>query len=402
MNQLASNPKNAKIVFLFALALLTLGLLIILELVLGYVTFKREYNAIVSSEERFIRLRENPPNTSIRIEVSEEAKRINGIVNLELDHYALETDADGFILPSAIHEQPDLKVFFLGGSTTECRILEANQRFPYLVGKLLEKKTGLKINSYNAGVSGNHSMHSLNTLNNKVLKYMPDIVVLMHNSNDILLIPYGSYWSEIPDKNLVVSASESVEIHDGPFYTFPTIRKWAKYSSETFMGESVPNTNTSYTLNSGTHITVDKSWVLRQFEGSIRSFVATCQSWNIKPILMTQVIYTGDSSFKNGELPEKFDFIMPDSPMKDSTMVSLLYSFHGLFNDLVRTIAKEENITLIDLNREVLADDHTYIYDFYHYNPKGSERVAEIISEKLFNLLNTSDTNSVDSLSAVM
>ena len=53
--------------------------------------------------------------------------------------YVLRVDRQGFIMPSKIHDHPDLTIAFLGGSTTECIYVDEDNRFPYLVGRLLER-----------------------------------------------------------------------------------------------------------------------------------------------------------------------------------------------------------------------------------------------------------------------
>ena len=40
--------------------------------------------------------------------------------------YVLRVDRQGFIMPSKIHDHPDLTIAFLGGSTTECIYVDEN------------------------------------------------------------------------------------------------------------------------------------------------------------------------------------------------------------------------------------------------------------------------------------
>ena len=47
----------------------------------------------------------------------------------------LSIDAEGFIEPSRVHEQPDVTIAFLGGSTTAIEYVQPQLRFPYLVGE---------------------------------------------------------------------------------------------------------------------------------------------------------------------------------------------------------------------------------------------------------------------------
>src|SRR5437867_8610086 len=78
----------------------------------------------------------------------------------------------------------DATVAFLGGSTTECVAVQEDLRFPALVSVLLAQQ-GLKVNTLNAGRSGNALHDALNNLLNHVINDHPDFVVLMHVSNDI-------------------------------------------------------------------------------------------------------------------------------------------------------------------------------------------------------------------------
>ena len=116
--------------------------------------------------------------------------------------YVVRVDRQGFIMPSKVHDHPDLTIAFLGGSTTECIYVDEATRFPYLAGRLHGKQTGLKVNSYNAGRSGNNTLHCLNILLNKVVNLKPDIVVLMENINDLAILIYEkTYWNTNPSRS---------------------------------------------------------------------------------------------------------------------------------------------------------------------------------------------------------
>ena len=130
--------------------------------------------------------------------------------------YLLRIDDDGFIVPSKKYANPDMSIVFLGGSTTECRYVAEDHRFPYLAGVLLEQQTGIKINSYNAARSGNHSLHSLDILLNKVIPLKPDIVVMLHNINDLVVLLYeSSYWNPKSSKPVIFDINKEI---DANFY----------------------------------------------------------------------------------------------------------------------------------------------------------------------------------------
>ena len=137
--------------------------------------------------------------------------------------FVVRVDRQGFIMPAKIHDHPDLTIAFLGGSTTECVYVEEDNRFPYLTGRLLERQTHLKVNSYNAGRSGNNTLHSINVLMNKVVNLKPDIVVLMENINDLAILMYDkTYWN---DQSLALAHRETRLI------SRPWARTWSRSST---------------------------------------------------------------------------------------------------------------------------------------------------------------------------
>ena len=102
-------------------------------------------------ESRHIRLKEHPPNSIVNYDVSFDIPTFGD--NVPSGTFRIEADNEGFISPSFVHEDADLTILFLGGSTTECLYVEESLRFPYLVGRLLETD-GKRVNSINGGRSG--------------------------------------------------------------------------------------------------------------------------------------------------------------------------------------------------------------------------------------------------------
>ena len=137
------------------------------------------------NNERVISLRENTPGFTY-LEPSEQKGKwiITG------------ADINGFLLPKTKNKKPDLTIAFLGGSTTHVVSVALKDRFPYLVGRLLEERLGKKVHSLNAAAPGSHKHHSINVLFNKVLPKNPDYVVIMHAINDLnILLLSNDYWN---------------------------------------------------------------------------------------------------------------------------------------------------------------------------------------------------------------
>ena len=268
---------------------------------------------------RFIKLREHRPNQEKFERPSRNYIRNIAPNSIERKYYRVATDEHGFIGPSQIHENPDIKIVFLGGSTTECLYMEEEERFPYKVGRALESALKKKVNSYNGGVSANESMHSLNVLINKVLPMKPTMVVFMHNINDLVILrSHGEYG--YPD---------SLKSHLQTSKNIFTRYEFAK--------EPKP---------------VDEQYITREFQRNIETFMAICKIRDIQPVLMTQA-----------------------NRVKDDPL------YHR-FNELIREMGLKHQIMVIDLAKEIPANTQ-YLYDSYHYTAKGSALAANIITKQL-------------------
>jgi hypothetical protein len=274
---------------------------------------------------RFINLREYKPNTVTLLRPSHDYMTHIAPNAIERQYYRLAIDQHGFIAPSQIHDSPDRKIVFLGGSTTECLYVDEEKRFPYVVGRQLESASGLKINTYNGGRSANESLHSLNILINKVLPMKPSMVVMMHNVNDLVALrKQGTYWYQHSQKSHVQTSREV----------------FTHYEFDPNLDQSLP-----------------ESELIQAYSRNLQLFIAICKIHGIQPVLMTQ-----------------------------ANRVEQSERLYHHFNDIIRNIAEENHILMIDLAKQIPAEPDM-LYDHYHYTAKGSLQAAEYISQKLISSL---------------
>lgn len=272
---------------------------------------------------RFVLLREHRPNTVKWDRPSRNYLKNVAENSLKRQYYRLETDENGFILPSGVYAEPDRKIVFIGGSTTECYYVAEQNRFPAVVGKQLSEKRHEKINTYNSGVSANDTLHGLNILLNKVLPMKPDVVVLMENINDLVVLrSQGTYWY-----------GDSVKSHI----------------------QTGKNVFTRAELPPHPELTMSDHAMLNAFKKNLQTFVAICRIHDIQPILMTQA--------------NRVD----DDPL-----------YHR-FNEVIRSF-QNEGVKVIDLAKLIPASTEN-MYDHYHYTDKGSLLAAEHVTEALNNAL---------------
>lgn len=328
------------------------------------------------SARRFLHLKEHPPLLDQRVRPTDAYMAATD--GLQQRDYRLRTDANGFIigekdvLPSAFKH--DGSIMFLGGSTTECLYVDEEIRFPYLVSDLLGRKV------FNGGVSGNHSMHSLLAFLGKGVPSQPSHVVLMHAVNDLgTLVKTLSYWDAPISRRLVVSSIEQerpwtydllrlvknglfpntwAKVHhlfDGASESLAEVDEWAAYRDRKYDLEAVERE------------------LSRQFTASLESFVRVSRTWGIEPVLMTQFNrFRADDVFVRQAYERSPQSVSYDDYVR----------LYRKSNDIVRVVARRENVPLIDLDR-LVPPNSDYMYDAVHLTDQGSRYVAEVVARSL-------------------
>ena len=312
-----------------------------------------------SESARYVVFREHVPNSEI--EFLRPGQRG------EFDVLRIDIDANGFI-KSTLNEsrdKPDFTFLFLGGSTTETALVDPSQRFVDLVGRRVSSELDVQVETLNAGVSGNNSLHSLVSFLAKGIAVDPDFVVVMHNVNDLMSLRWmGSYWGENHPRPAVGRFPGSFEsmiekIKSVIRLSIPRLHsRMAALISKGSSGEWAAVQNKT---------TMDANLILNNFHSSLSSLVAISRCWGVEPILMTQPsLISHDSSiflseFQNAD-PGKFA------------------DLHSQANDLIRQVGEDWDVDVIDLAM-LVPPDRRYFYDSVHVNNEGSALIASFISE---------------------
>jgi hypothetical protein len=328
--------------------------------------------------ERFVRLRELSPLTVERFTPKPEV--FDTEAGSQPRQVVIRSDEQGFIMPSRVHDQPDLVLAFLGGSTTECRAVPEKNRFPYLVGRRLEKVFQIKVNSYNAARSGNNSLHSLNILLHKVMPLQPDIVVMMHNINDLITLLYEkSYWNQNPSRRVMVEVRPTLVSEVRGFfqvlreYTIPNLYQALKELSQRTRG---PNQDVDeFRHVRGKKIEIDRVHLLQEFNSNVQMFVDMCWDRDITPVLMTQanrfVANLDPKTWKEVKVLEAQGISYED-----------FRELYGQFNQAIRDQGVANEVLVVDLDHEIFPEQR-FIHDPVHLTERGSKLAAEIISREL-------------------
>ncbi len=360
----------------------TLAALVVLAiLVLAFVTDKLlalKGTTPSPTLQRYVRLRElapltfevvNPPPQVFDVEAGTPPRQV-----------LLRVDEGGFLRPSRIHAQPDLVLAFLGGSTTECRVVPEDSRFPYLVGRRLEETLKVKVNSYNGARSGNNSLHSINILLHKLMPLHPDFVVMMHNINDLVALLYeGTYWNKNASRRVLVEVRPTLAGHVRGFfqvlraYTIPHL-----YQAIIELGQRVKGGDQDadeFGHLRRKKVEINKPYLLKEFRANLQSFIDLCRARGITPVLLTQ------PNRLQGNLDPK---TWKEVQILEDKGISFreFGELHGLFNQAIREVGAANQVLVVDLAKEIPAEEK-YVYDPVHLTERASKMAAQIISREL-------------------
>lgn len=343
-------------IFLFLVFLIFMCVIVaFLEVYSGYKYYK--FRDTLRENSRAIRLREYQIGTTLTF----SGKKCNK------KDVICRIDSNGYIYPSAIYAKPEIKIFFVGGSTTECGMVDENKRFPFYTGRLIEKITGKKINSYNSGFSGNNSLHSINIIMNKVLPEKPDYIVLMHNINDVsTLVHTGTYWNTNSYRSPIINYNKNILTYKVCLPKNRLVRKLIPYISlvllpTTFESDCEDVNIIDEWAETPGPLFSDTLKFIDEFRKNIKTFIVICRVRNVNPVLMTQA--------------SNFSFDLKSVPVISRILFKK-------FNNVIREVSAENDMILIDLDKK-FSDNSKYFYDYIHYNDSGSIAVSKYIANIL-------------------
>jgi lysophospholipase L1-like esterase len=284
----------------------------------------------------------------------------------------LRTDARSYILPSFQYRHPDVTIGFLGGSTTECVVVQEDLRFPALVSKLLADRD-VKANTLNSGRSGNSLHDSLNILLNHMIEDHPDIVVLMHAANDAgVLTRDGGYDSRMGHPVSISDLGKwSLQMVSSNLSLAGRVRAWDPTVSLGAIPADILRPKTTGAETQAKPVSM-KPELVDVYRKRLQAFIHMSRAFGIQPVIMTEPF----SGSTNALTP---DWVKAE-PLDE-------------LNAVIREVGEREGVPVIDLVRYLQenvpgwAKPMNVFYDGIHVTDQGSRVYAEYITERLVPLI---------------
>jgi lysophospholipase L1-like esterase len=266
------------------------------------------------------------------------------------------TDARGYVEPVGLPAPPDIRIAFVGGSTTECRAVREDLRFPALVAKIF-KDRGARVETLNAGRSASTVHDLLYVLLDRVAQDDADLVLLMEAANDSgVLARDGGYAGR---------TGAAVSVRDMAKWTLQLASQHIAVA-EFFRSRLLPALRMNLERPWPAASELTRPAPREPYRERVEAFVALARALRIEPWLVTQPL-----GYVNATTPSWVD-------AKDQ----------AAFNDELRSVAAAQNVPLIDLAARVAAHPDAkkpgaLFYDGLHVTDKGSRFYAEVIAEAL-------------------
>ncbi|SRR5579871_21310 len=305
-------------------------------------------------------------------------------INPKLDSIIVNTrNALGFRGPDKpLNFEDHLSIITVGGSTTECKFLNDNKTWPFLLGVALGH--GFKnIWLNNAGLDGHSTFGHQVLLNDYIIRLHPKIVTFLVGINDVesdqpsfhdKLNTKGAY----PDlKHFIAENSEVINL------VINFSRGWrAQKLNNTTQKLLVLKKDNDIVLPDSVYQQRlnDQNKYLPNYQKRIEQLMDTCIKHGIEPVLITQPNLFGiGTDSASGVNLETFK-------VEPGLSGRLLWKILEEYNDVTRKVCAQKNIPLIDL-AHLMPKNSIYFYDASHFTNAGAQKVADIIAQQLKNIL---------------
>ena len=274
---------------------------------------------------------------------------------------AVRINSLGFRGPEIPLPKPDsvIRIAFLGASTTYCaEVLSNDMVWTHLVTEQLKQRwPSLQFDYVSGGVPGYGVNHSLQNLKYKIAPLKPDIIVIYHTTNDL-----SSNTFELAKKKGLVEQ----QTEQGMLWL-------SKYSLLSYLVEKNLRLIISQkkAFDQSRKLEFETQEITEPFRNDLNVLVQ--ESKKVSPIVAIATF-----SVRLRENQSKKDKI-------EAAVTSLYYmpymTIDGLirgyksYNDVIRSVAHQQNIILID-NNTMIPGDGTHFNDSVHFKDRGSALMA--------------------------
>ncbi len=323
------------------------------------------------------------PNWSTNVDFLPDAQ--TGIIGEQ----HISTDERGFrVLPPVDYaHKSGLRVFAIGGSTTENIFVDDAKTWPHLLQENLASRLERRVEVINTGVSGLMSRHHLGTLQ-EILPLHPDVVLFLVGANDwghAILQRFG----EDPQPTQRLTFFDTLlgkAVSAGFDYLLPSAMPAQK--SRQIIGAASPG---HFRAGRGIHTnslqrTTEKSWfpdvVNADYRANLLRISDVCHKNELICVFITQpTAYSNDAP---QALQARF-WMTPNGASYTLTLDSMEHLVK-LYSYALIDFAKERGHPVCDIATKV-PPTLNYFFDDLHYTTAGNALLSRLLTDCLVPIL---------------
>lgn len=278
----------------------------------------------------------------------------------------------------------ELRVFAVGGSTTECLYLDDADAWPEVLQRKLSAETP-GINVINAGHSGDTTRDHIAHLAQRIVSFKPDVVLFLVGINDLRLHMEPDYSPTRRDANALIpeenfSAGLWLKSRVANVSQIARLAILARRGrlTEDARGNPVQDPHGKWVQKAREELLrmparmVDPATVLKsEFEENLRTIIGITRAAGAEPVFLTQPVIWGAPP---GDW-EKLLWVSSHGRIPHEQFWTMLEKF----NDVTRRVAAELNVPLEDLAR-TLPKTTEIFYDDDHFTVAGAKSVANQVA----------------------
>ncbi|MCB0404300.1 MAG: SGNH/GDSL hydrolase family protein [Bdellovibrionales bacterium] len=319
--------------------------------------------------------------------------------------FQFSTDSNGFRSRPGTRDKGarGIRVVFIGGSTTEGSLLDDAVTWPAVASTLTEDLVGhgIGVADLNMGVPTTNTRDHVASIAQYVIPRLPDIIVLSVGINDLELHFHPTYNPFRQEAHSSVRFLDWVAGSDflNHFYLLRLLR--LQKDGDVDWSWTGPRVR----LDAGDFVRKNRALRAKlpykkldvaffpppEFEQNLRSIVGEVMANNVRIVLMTETWL--------------FQDVVPPETMSKFWGHETLFKYREgdldrvltKYNDVIRKIAREFRLPLVDLERK-LPKNVDYFFDEMHFTPLGARKVAEQLAPILADLIRNKNNQASHSL----
>lgn len=322
--------------------------------------------------------RAHPPHRALRFEAEPGLPGMKGVTRWTTNNLGFR--GDELVSPKPVDE---LRVFLIGGSTTECLIVDDADSLDAVVQRTMQERVAdrAQVRVYNAGISGDRSDDHVAILTQRIVHLQPDIIVVFAGINDLLAAIHGHDYLHLPTQRpppWMMLATQS-QLGRLAYYTVKL-----KLPVQELAQDELIVTGYQYGVKrqkSARAASGPPTFDTRGYANNLRTLAGLAAGHGIPLIFITQQT-TWNSDVDSTAKDWQWMLNVDDVRYAEDDM------HHALerMNDSMRQIADSLDVPLYDLAR-LMPKSTEFFYDDVHFNTNGARvagtQLAAVILERI-------------------